>query len=538
MSVNAKPYQILSQSRINYTVDNSNPIKLNNHSVASYLRPNDITELKRLNKFELFGGRVKQQAIKGLVDHMGPKGVKEYWGLTETEYKQALDSSEGSAFKRMGPDSKNSVLKSKYGFDEYGVERNTTPLAKRFNISTVTTANTTGLKNIDLDRSYDKVQPRLTTPTKSKKLYLDERQRINKSQMSPYNSRSLTPTRLNQGSSILLSRKRTELQNRNEPIPASPGDKPLRYVTPDRKVSPALTPRKDFNPQQNYLSNQRNGDSQKKSLLLSQTPQLFDSYEKRALNSSINKNNASKLTQYEGNNKRYRSVTPSANNRNTDQSSRTPNNVKKTKASILNTYSERLKTPSRTVTPRTVTPQRKTVQNNQMQSQKQIQDIKSSQYVAPFIVPLKNAIETSTVFENNSLSKSRRIGRGGSLSKQKLHENLEFSSLNQTLVTTVQYKPDNSPTNNTFLRNKFGGVGSNEHEVSEMQRKRSQVYFALPKSFYDHPEQEEMMHNGVNTKVRRYSPDFSKSRLADALREADHAENAEVDRLINESTIY
>lgn len=74
-----------------------------------------------------------------------------------------------------------------------------------------------------------------------------------------------------------------------------------------------------------------------------------------------------------------------------------------------------------------------------------------------------NAVETSTIFGKRSPHRSPRKSNG-SIDKSKLSQNLQQSSLNQSLITSVQYKPDNSPTNKTFLRNKYKG-GSNEHEM-------------------------------------------------------------------------
>jgi len=103
-------------------------------------------------------------------------------------------------------------------------------------------------------------------------------------------------------------------------------------------------------------------------------------------------------------------------------------------------------------------------------------------------------------------------------------------------VTSVKYRPEGSPTNNTFLRNKFKG-GSNEHEVPENFAKRQRVYMALPKSFYVAEKQETRAIRGQESRLRRFSPDYSKSLIAEALEEAYKAEQLEGERVLLESRI-
>lgn len=122
----------------------STPVKLSNKATNTYLTPTDIQELKKLNKFELFGGRIKKGAIRGLINNMGDGGIKTHWKLSDTEYNQGMESVFGENLKNMPPAVKLNVLNSRYGYDDLGIERNVSPLGNKHYLASVTTGTGSG----------------------------------------------------------------------------------------------------------------------------------------------------------------------------------------------------------------------------------------------------------------------------------------------------------------------------------------------------------------------------------------------------------
>ena len=165
---------------------------------------------------------------------------------------------------------------------------------------------------------------------------------------------------------------------------------------------------------------------------------------------------------------------------------------------MLNNYSDKLKTPNKT--PRSsIRPNKQGVVaiTHTPKSRRLTTSINKSRSVTPTNnrsrtpkITHQNAIETSEIFGRKSPRRSARSSAQSSISPDKLSRNIQNSNLNCNLVTSVKYRPDNNPTNGTFLRNRFNG-GSNEYEAPKDTGK-NKVYVALPKTFYSHQRTEEI----------------------------------------------
>lgn len=612
MSVNAQPYSLTNNTQRHYPPSPASPTQLSNKKVTAgkannaYLNSSELSELKKLSKFELFGGRLKQNAVRGLIHQMGPSAIKKHWNLTTQEYSEAKISAFGDTFRNMPAFVKKKVLNSRYGFDDFGVERNVSP--NNFSSHRRENGRSGGVgrgsspifqkmkslksrsprgDNISGDNESSYIQrqqiQKFTTPRKKEAVDGSAKSNINASReaespnymsyLRQQNQRNYPESKENKDRSrsllttsnrsqrspaqVLLDRRRSLLSKRqNLQLKSGMGIVERRRTTPARKnkihlnsqnkqpkVSSFVTPRKDFTPTRKFHTIRKNSRSQpprKSQGLFSgskyKIPMMFDSYSK---NNSSNATPARRVG-FGKRERNYRSITP---RRRKNNMSTNVNCHSGLKGSVLENYSERLKTPKRT--PRRSQKMERIKKNEKKQYRQGVVAITHTPKNPPSANQSHpNAVETSQIFQ---LFNSRRPSqpsyrrstsrKAAEISQYKLRQNIQNSNLNSNLVTSVEYRPDNSPTKDTFLRNRYRG-GSNEHEKPENQK--SQVYFALPKTFYDSngEREEEIEHRGKKAIARRYSPDFSRSNLAAAILEASDAENCEAGRVIENSVVY
>lgn len=130
-------------------------------------------------------------------------------------------------------------------------------------------------------------------------------------------------------------------------------------------------------------------------------------------------------------------------------------------------------------------------------------------------IPKLNLGRLSTGLKKSKRKKKKKKSfrpprRGVSMSSIASNASMFMSRKDLENVTNYEYEPDNSPTKEGFLRNKFNGGrgGSNAHELKEDDSLK--IYYALPKDFYDreYASGEKMVAGS-----RHVKPDYRGSRL-------------------------
>ena len=124
------------------SVNTHNQIQALNSSVLGEdLTPEERSCLFKLSKFELFGGRIKKRVVSQLVREVGQDAVMQRWKMSKGEYDLAMESIEGKALASMPASIKNSLINSRYGFNEKGLEMNFSQQALTKHQGTVSTAS-------------------------------------------------------------------------------------------------------------------------------------------------------------------------------------------------------------------------------------------------------------------------------------------------------------------------------------------------------------------------------------------------------------
>lgn len=86
-------------------------------------------------------------------------------------------------------------------------------------------------------------------------------------------------------------------------------------------------------------------------------------------------------------------------------------------------------------------------------------------------------------------------------------------------ATSFQYEPDNTPTYDSFLRNKYNGGrgGSNAKEIHNDEEK-AKIYYALPKDFYE--REYVTLDPNFDRNSRNFKPRYKGSKLEGAIEES------------------